>query len=179
MGNHHWLGGIEYLDGSLYAIGYEDFEGDVFLIRIDNPGTPSQTVTQIGDTFGDVSDFGQPFALCSDGKGNLLGFTAKWLPHEYLYSFDPVTGEATLLREYTAGIDAFGKIEGLDHIGGKLYAMSVEGTVYELDGTTYDLTEIGTLPEGCWTALVAVPEPGVALMMLGGVAALVMRRRRR
>ena len=57
---YHWLGGIAHMDGSLYAVGFIGFdEGDV-LLRIDDPGTAGQTVTQVGPVFPDIGAPVQP-----------------------------------------------------------------------------------------------------------------------
>ncbi len=177
MAGYNWLGGIEYLDGSLYAVGYEDLLGDVFLIRVDNPGTPSQMVTQVGDYFGDADSFGIPYALCSDSSGSLIGaFTplSSQDGESYLYSIDPLTGVASLLHTYPEDALDSSKIEGLDRFGDKLYALTTDGMLYEIDETTYEPTELGSVPSSCWTALVAIPEPSSLILLGSGISVLLV-----
>ena len=172
-----WLAGIEYVGDSLYAIGSIGLNGDNFLIRINNPGTASQTVTQIGDYLGASNSMGVPHGLCRDGSGGLIGvFIGSQYNH--LYSIDPLTGNSSLLHSYFAG-QVQVSFEALAYADQTLYGLGINGRLFEIDQSTYELTELGSLPSSTWTCLVAVPEPGTIVMMLGGIAALVMRLRRR
>ncbi len=182
MGNpangYNWLAGIEYLDGSLYAIGYKGYHQGNFLIRIDNPGTISQVVTQIGDDLGDTTTMGIPFAMCRDGQGGLIGSYRTDDPQlTNLYNIDPYTGSTTLLHSYGA-TEIYSVFEGLAYAQGDLYGILPGDTLYKINLATYELTEVGNIPAGTWLALVTVPEPGIVVMMLGGVAAFAFRRRR-
>ncbi len=92
MDGYCWVAGIEYIDGSLYAIATTDkYTGDNTLIRIDSPATPSQTATQIGPYLGKTEDMGLPFALCTDGADGLYAAF-----EENLYHIDIATGTPTL-----------------------------------------------------------------------------------
>ena len=183
MDGFNWAAGIEYLDGSIYAIGLTQVSsGDVFLIRIDNPGTASQTVTQIGDYLGNMDDIGVPFALTSGPNGMLiggLGANGGSSGTANLFRIDPTTGDAQLLHAYGDDDLDSSVFEGLAYSSGVLYGLTTNGTLYEIDVESYGVTELATMGDQVWTALVAVPEPGTILLMLGGVVALVMRRKRK
>ena len=180
----YWAAGIEYLNGSLYGIGMDAFgTGNNLFVRIDNPGTASQTATQIGADLGSAADMGTPFGLCSDGQGGMFASfrsSSGGDSHTDLYLIDVATGAPTLLRSWLdSELDpGSGAIESLEFTEGRLFGLMSSGDVFEIDTATYDLTHLLELPSSTWTALVAIPEPGTILLMLGGLVALLTRWRK-
>jgi hypothetical protein len=173
MGNYHWLAGIEYLDGSLYAIAYTDFDGDRVFLKIDNPGTASQTVSQIGPSLGSSADIGIPFALCADGLAGLFaGFGQE------LYRIDSATGNATLLHYYPPADLNGGLFEGITMTQGRLFGLTTQGDFYEIDLDTYGATHLGDLDNRTWTGLVAIPEPSAFITIAAGITASLIPRKR-
>lgn len=174
---YHWLGGIAYTGDALYAIAYTGYEMDNVLLRIENPGTASQTVTQIGEPLGTTSEMGPPFGLCPDGQGGLfgvLGETAGSSPTggSTLYRIDTTAATATPLQFYS---DV--QLEGLALSQGNLYALSRDGDVWQIDTDTYSHTVVGTLPYSAfpWTGLTIVPEPTVLALAALSLAAVLYR----
>ena len=179
MGIYNWLGGMECVDGGLYAIGYRNFEQGNVLLKIDNPGTASQTVTQVGLGLGDTGEMGAPFALSRDGQGGLFGSFGSFGTD--LYRIDIETGEASFLRSYS-GDDFDGVFEGLSFMQGSLFAMTTYGKLFEIDLGSYEIVELGELEDtssSIWTGLVTVPEPSTLVMVSGGMLLALIARKRR
>lgn len=180
---YHWLGGIEYIGGSLYAVGYTGYHIDNVLLRIDNPGTVAQTVTQIGSPLGPTDDMGTPFNLCRDGQGGLFSiFTAD--DTVTLYRIDTTTGVATTSHSWPYSLfapgSALGAFEGLTLLGDSLYGVMSLGRLWQIDLNTYEPTLLGELePTDLWTGLTVIPEPStlglLALALVIGARSLRKR----
>jgi hypothetical protein len=183
MDGCYWLAGIEYIENKLYGICQTDVyprDGRNFLIEISNPGTPSQTVNQIGPYMGAIGEMGYGYALCKDGHGRLYGSFANIQTgpgHQKLYSIDISTGNAVLLHSYP--YDYFdGSLDGLTMIQDNLYGITHRGSLYQIDLDTYQTTLIGNLDYSIWTALVTVPEPSTILIAISGIALFLRRKSR-
>ena len=157
---YHWLGGIALMDESLYAVGWIGFDEGNVLLRIDNPGTAGQTVTQVGPAFGNP---GIPFNLCPDGRGSLFSmFRPASSDETTLYRIDPTTGSLTALHTYpNTLIDGY--VEGLTLSGNSLYGATTNwGRLIRFDLDTYEGTVLGELGlSELWTGLVTIPEPSM------------------
>lgn len=176
---YHWLAGIAHMDDALYAIGYTGFHEDNVLLRIDNPGTSSQSVAQVGPALGTTNSLGIPFNLCTDGQGSLLSvFRPTDSDDSTLYQIDPATGALTALHSYPDSV-VDGYIEGLTRCCDDLYGMNTDGRVYRFDAQTYEATMLGVLPSSTWTGLVTIPEPCTVGALGLALVSCVMRRRRR
>jgi len=175
MENCHWLAGIEFINDNLYGIAQtgEYLQQNIF-VRIDRPGTSEQTVVQIGPNLGSWRDIGTPFALCKDGHGNLLGaFGADG--YQKIYQIDPSTGDSVLLHIYDRNY-FFQPIEGMTLRDNKLYALTTNTDLYEIDLEDFSATKITNLGGNIWTALVAVPEPSMVLCFAFGILLFFRRR---
>ena len=174
---YHWLGGIALLDGSLYAVGYVGFHDGNVVLRIDDPGTASQTVTQVGPVFADI---GIPFNLCTDGQGSLLSIYRALSGESTLYRIDPSTGGLTGLHTYPDSL-INGAIEGLTLCGDSLYGFNTDGRFFRFDLQTYEATVLGELGQSdLWTGLVTIPEPStISALGLALVVGVLWRRGRR
>jgi len=177
-----WLGGIALLNESLYAVCYEDDrKTTVVLLRIDDPGTAGQTVTQIGPLQGDMWSPGTPFNLCIDGQGSLLSvFRSESSDESTLYRIDPESASVTALHTYPNSL-VDGWVEGLTLSGDSLYGVTTYGgQLIRFDLDTYEGTVLGTLaPTTLWTGLVTIPEPSlVGALGLAIILAAAWRRGR-
>lgn len=175
-----WLGGIEYMNGSLYAVRYRSGlpgGSENIILRIDNPGTADQTVTQIGASLGSVYEIGMVRALCRDGQGGLYMMSGYYAPTTTLYRINTTTGSATGLHTFASGTFP-GLIEGLAFSGGRLYGLTEGGSLYQIDLNTYDAILVGELGGSYgWEDITAIPEPG--MLALAAVAAVAFLSRRR
>ncbi len=158
MDDYHWPGGITLLGDSLYAVAFTGYFEDNVLIRIDNPGTAAQTVTQIGPALGATEDMGVPYNLCPDGQGALLSMFRPAPTERTLYRLDPATGVATPLHTYSLEIGE-GTIEALALLDDDLYGINMDGDLWRLDLDTYDPTFLGTIGFGVWIGLVPLHAP--------------------
>ena len=175
---YNWLGGLEYANGSLYSIaGKGSFEGPLALIKIENPGTPSQSVVQIGP---DLYTDGASFALCKNGTGGLYAITyhGSTSPESMrLLDIDYSTGEKTLLQEYS--LDPLGdRISGLALVDNSLIGCTELGGIVEINRDNFQITEIGNVKAQCM-AMVAIPEPSSILLCSLGASLIFFYRKRR
>jgi len=183
MNGYSWLGGIALLNESLYAVCYQDSRRTtVVLLRIDDPGTAGQTVTQIGPLQGDMWSPGTPFNLCSDGQGSLFSVFRSWSSNEStLYRIDPGSASVTALHTYPDSL-IDGWVEGLTLSGDSLYGVTTYGgQLIRFDLDTYEGTVMGVLWQSTlWTGLVTIPEPSaVGAVGLALVVGVLWRRARR
>jgi hypothetical protein len=117
--------------------------------------------------------------MCVSNAGELFASFSISGVNQALYTIDPLTGEYELVHTFSAeDIGDGNSIMALESCDGDLVALLTYGRIYRINTETYELTELGTLPDYIWSSLAAVPEPGVVVMVVGGIAALVMRRRR-
>jgi len=182
VNEYNWLGGLEYVNGSLYSIAFKGIStrGALALIKIDNPGSPSQSVVQIGPDLYTEDERCSSYALCKNGRGGLYAIVFCSQDQNYSMRFLDInysTGEKTLLEEYSID-SSINCISGLALVDGRLIGCTEIGRIVEIDRDSFQITEIGNVGHQCY-AMVAIPEPSSVLLCSLGASLIFFYRKRR
>lgn len=131
------------VDGEVFSFGYFDLE--------------KQQIYKICDTniTRNINNSAEcTFLLTTDGR---FYFADR---DENLYSFNPETGEATLIGK-TLSESLNSRAWAIDHSTDKIYMMTYDGAmqsgIYEINPETAEPTELGRIPFGHWVMSMDIP----------------------